>query len=371
MKKDQTHIDQKLLVLYLLDEISQQGRLKVEAWLQASDANRNFFEELRKTWDTTGKIDPAAVAFDAGKAWEKLSGRIGEEVTGGEGSEDAKRVMNAGKQKILRMEKNVKNGKRVSINWGVRGALLAVAAVAVFVAASVVFVKFLRDRQDMSIITLALEVPVEDTLTDGSTVVLNTHSKLTAPKKFEDKTRQVELVGEAFFQVEPDAERPFIIEAGLGQVRVLGTSFQVKAYPGSDLEVYVETGLVELSAVDSMSGDTTRILLKAGERGMIRQGSKRIGKPALIGADELFWANKKLIFQETRLSLVFDLLRKHYEADIEVKDKAIMNCLLSATFTDESIDQILEVVAASFDLKMTLEQEKYIINGKGCGNGQE
>ncbi|MCX6227464.1 MAG: DUF4974 domain-containing protein, partial [Bacteroidia bacterium] len=107
------------------------------------------------------------------------------------------------------------------------------------------------------------------------------------------------------------------------------------------------------------------------ERGLIRHGTHEISKPAEIDPDELFWANKKLIFQETKLSLVFDLLQKHYDADIKVKDTAILKCMLSATFTNESIDQILKVVAASFDLKLSRNGKMFIINGKGCSNEVE
>ncbi|MFA6126562.1 MAG: FecR domain-containing protein [Bacteroidales bacterium] len=357
MKNGQTHIDQKLLVFYLLDEISQQGRGKVEAWLEASESNRLYFDGLKKTWEESGKIDPDGIRFDANRAWERMNGRIVKEREDVKSGEDGK---------------NVKRVKRVVMNWGVRGALMAVAAVAVFMAVSVIFIKYLQNRQDSGMVTLAsLSVPVQDTLTDGSTVVLNKETRLTIPKKFTSGSRKVELEGEAFFQVEHDARRPFIIDAGLGQVKVLGTSFQVKAYPDSDLEVYVESGRVELSIAGSVTGDTARLILKAGERGMIRTGSKEIVKPAAIGPDELFWANKKLIFQETRLSLVFDLLQEHYKADIEVKDAAILHCLLTATFTDETIDQILEVVAASFDLTLSKEVNKFIINGKGCGNEKE
>jgi len=360
MKKDQPNIDQKLLVLYLLDEISQQGRRVVEAWLKSSGENRKYFESLEKTWVETGKIDPATVAFDTNKAWARMVGRIGRDVKVVKGVKDVTGV------------KNVKNDKKDRFQQRTMRFFMAAAAVLVLGVVSVVFIRFMQYRQDSGPVTLASYAePVQDTLNDGSTVVLNSDTRLTIPKKFAQTSRTVELKGEAFFQVQPDAERPFIIHAGLGQIKVLGTSFQVQAYPGSDLEVYVESGRVELSAFDSIHGKSPKIVLRAGERGMIRLGSHEIIKTGEIGPDELFWVNRKLIFQETKLSLVFNLLKKHYAADIEVKDASILNCLLSATFTDESIGQILKVVAASFDLKLSRNGEKFIINGKGCSNEDE
>lgn len=359
MKTGQTNIDQKLLVLYLLDEISQPGRARVEAWLSASEENRSEYESLRKTWEETGKIEPASVKFDTGRAWDRMSRRIVTDIKayGRSGTVGATRGRPG--QHAMRLR-----SKRSMMRF-----IPAAAAVVMLMAVSAVFIRFLQNRQEAGLMTLtSYSVPVQDTLTDGSTVVLNADTRLIVPKKFAKTSRAVKLRGEAFFQVEHDASRPFIIDAGIGQAKVLGTSFHVKAYPESDLEVYVESGMVELSAVDSVSRDTSKIVLKAGERGMIRIGSNSISKPNVIGPDELFWANKKLIFQETRLSLVFELLKKHYDADIDVKDPAILNCLLSATFTDEPIGQILEVVTASFDLKISRDRQKFIINGKGCGN---
>jgi transmembrane sensor len=348
MKRDLPNIDQKLLVLYLLDEISQQGRQVVEAWLEASDANRIEFEILRKTWDETGKIAAESVAFDTGRAWGKMQERIGTEA------------------KVARPVRQLPLKKRAIRTW------VAVAAVLTLGILSIVFTQLLKTGEDAGFTTLAsADVVVQDTLNDGSSVVLNTNTQLQIPKSFDRNNRTVKLNGEAFFDVSPDSTRPFVIDAGIGQVTVLGTSFQVKAYSGSDLEVFVESGRVEVSTVDRVTGEVSRLILNAGERGMIHAGSGEIGKPADIGADELFWANRKLIFQETKLSIVFDLLKKHYEADIEVENPTVLNCLLSATFTDESIGQILEVVAASFDLTMTKDQEKYVINGKGCGNEEE
>lgn len=386
MNTEPKNIDQRLLVLYLLDEISQQGRDKVEAWLSLSEDNRNYFDGLQKTWDATGRIEPASVAFDTDAAWHRMKARMGEE----QKRSEAEEVRSKGGQKVNRPPSNSSIGlpssslpsndlssspdpssSLVPSSSSSRFVRYAIAAAAVLVIGifSAVFVRMMQNRQDAGFVTLAATtVPVQDTLKDGSSVVLNANTELKVPKSFAKTNRKVELRGEAFFQVEHDAANPFIIDAGLGQVKVLGTSFHVRAYPGAALEVYVETGRVELSRVDPLSGDTVRTILKAGERGEIRQGTEEIVKPAAIGPDELFWANKKLIFQETRLSVVFDLLKKHYEAVIEVKDSTILNCMLSATFTDESIDQILEVVAASFDLTVSRDQDKFIFNGKGCGN---
>ncbi len=387
MKKDPTDTIQKLLVLYLLDEISGAGRATVDAWLQESEENRAWYESLRKTWAETGRIDPGEVRYDAEYAWEAMVRRVrgGEEmVRGGEGIDvpvgaflrtpvmgDDTPMPSTRRAPVLGDAENMPTSRRTPVNRVIR-VITSIAAILILGIVSVIFIRNQKDRGETEFITLAsAETVVLDTLTDGSTVMLNSNTELSVPKKFTGATRSVKLKGEAFFQVEPDSLKPFIIDAGLGTVKVLGTSFHVKAIPGADLLVFVESGRVEVCYVDTVTGDTLRTILKAGERAMVKAGTGEIGKPADIGPDELFWANRKLIFQETRLSVVFNLLKKHYKADIGVEDETVLDCLLSATFTDETIDQILEVVATTFDLELSREKDTFIIKGKGCTDEEE
>ena len=83
---------------------------------------------------------------------------------------------------------------------------------------------------------------------DGSIVTLNRNSKLIFPKHFTKNVREVTITGEAFFDVKPNTSKPFIINAGNVQVKVLGTSFNVCAYPGTEtVEVVVESGKVQVT----------------------------------------------------------------------------------------------------------------------------
>jgi transmembrane sensor len=395
MKKDPTDTIQKLLVLYLLDEISGTGRATVDAWLQESEENRAWYESLRKTWAETGRVDPEEVRYDAEDAWDRMLRKVEkvEKVFVPVGASrrapvlgdaetmptsrrtpvlgDAETMPTSRRTPVLGEAENMPSSRRAPVNRIIR-IITSIAAILILGIVSVIFIRNLKDRDETEFITLAsAETVVLDTLTDGSTVMLNSNTELSVPKKFTGTTRSVKLKGEAFFQVEPDSLKPFIIDAGLGRVTVLGTSFHVKAVPGSDLLVFVESGRVEVCYADPVTGDTLRTILKTGERAMVKSGTGEIGKPADIGPDELFWANRKLIFQETRLSVVFNLLKKHYKADIGVEDETVLDCLLSATFTDETIDQILEVVATTFDLELSREKDTFIIKGKGCTDEEE
>lgn len=347
MKKDHKDIDQRKLVLYLLDEISQTGRADVEAWLEVSQENRDEYDLLKKTWQETGTFEFFPREIDVESTWSQFSKKLEEEPF----EEKTVSLDRAGKgrQRYLRI-------------------VYAAAAILILVLVSVTTILNIQreGRQEISIAAVEEQV-IKDTLIDGSELILNENSTVVLAKNFNRKERKVELRGEAFFKVKPDEEKTFIIEAGPGEVKVLGTSFQVKNFPETDLEVFVEEGTVELSLTDP-GADGNSLILTKGERGLIKYPSGELVKAEMIQPDDLFWANKKLIFDETRLSLVFELLRKHYDSEIVVENEGINSCLLSATFEDEEIDQILNVIGVSFGLTIEKDQDKFIIKGEGCDN---
>ena len=147
---------------------------------------------------------------------------------------------------------------------------------------------------------------------------------------------------------------------------MLGTKFNVTAYENSDLEVLVESGMVELSVRDSLGNPLETLLLEAGEKGIISHENKHIYKSEDLMPDELFWANRKLIFRETSLQKVLEVLQNYYSFEVEVENDEVMNCLLSASFTNQEIPHIMEVIAASFELSVSQENSTYQFIGKGC-----
>ncbi|MFC2096677.1 FecR family protein, partial [Bacteroidota bacterium] len=195
---------------------------------------------------------------------------------------------------------------------------------------------------------------------------LNTNSKITYPEQFAKNERRVKLEGEAFFNVEHIKEQPFTIEAGNAFVQVLGTSFNVKAYENSELEVIVTEGLVKLYTVDYESMDTSEILLKAGQKGKISWKEKSPIYVAENIPEELFWMDYTLIFNDTDLKKVFSLIENYYNIEIKVSDKRIYDCRLSTTFSNNSIKDIIEVIVATFEFEYTKENNTYTIKGDGC-----
>ena len=345
MNIDPKHIDHNLLVLFLLDEISSEERKEVEVWINSSEDNREIFDSLKKTWLQTGKIEPAPVVVDVDLAWGKMKSLIKEE----------EKIHEAVSQ---RESSRVISGRRFMYS--------AIAALLILSVVSVVFTDwFKKSAEPFPFVYESFAEVVIDTLNDGSYIALNENSKLEYAEPTDKLERQIKLEGEAFFAVAADTSKPFVIDAGIGMIKVLGTQFNVKAYENFDLEVLVESGLVELTVVDSLGNLLETLLLEAGEKGIVSYEKRQIFKSEDLSPDELFWADRKLIFRETDLAKVFEILKDYYKFEVEVDDD-IMSCLLSASFTNEELPHIMEVIAASFELGLTQQDSTYQFIGKGC-----
>jgi len=201
-------------------------------------------------------------------------------------------------------------------------------------------------------------------LPDGTKVSLNSGSKLSFPTKFEGDTREVTIEGEAFFDVKPDPTKPFIINAGKAQIKVLGTSFNVNAYPGSDkVEVIVETGKVHVTHKQEVNVPATgELILDPGDKGTLLCANNVLLKSKNEDANFLAWKTHDLIFRETSLSDVIITLQKVYKTEIDIADEKIGDLRLTGHYKDYSIDFIMEVIASTFQVNVVKQADgKFII----------
>ncbi len=338
MNKNSEHIDEKQLLRFLLGEANAEEMQQVQEWLELSDENQKLLDSYEAVWAESGKLTPHPVAVDAISAWSKMSDRVD----------------------------MVENEKNKTISLKSRLVWISSSAAAAVIMLIAVYQLLIKPTPLQQLHIASLQEVINDTLPDGTQIALNANSNISYPEQFKNNERRVKLEGEAFFNVEHNKEKPFIIEAENAFIQVLGTSFNVKAYENSEIEVIVTEGLVKLFTVDSESMDTTEILLKAGEKGKVSWKDKTPVYVAENIPDELFWMNYTLIFNDTDLKKVFSLIENYYNVEIKVSDKNIYNCRLSTTFTNNSIDNIIEVIAATFDFEYVKENNIYTIKGNGC-----
>lgn len=317
-----------LLASYLAGESDAAGVAEAEAWIAASEENRAYFESMRKTWNATA-AKHAAHRFDTDAAWSKLKSRMEETTT--------------------------QPAKRKNYGW--------VAAVLFLLGFGVVTWQLMSTADPVKQMQLAsTDALLTDTLSDGSVISLNRDSKLDYPSSFDKNgRREVTLTGEAFFDVAHDAEHPFIIHTPLMDVKVLGTSFNVRAYPNSDsVRVSVKTGRVQCTA----AGDT--VVITPGEFAVYHKDTGRLRKGIDEDPNTLSYRSRIFSFRRTPLSEAITKLNDVYGSSIVLKNDQLRNCPLDADFKNQTIDNIISVIEVALNLSAKREGKNIVLDGPGC-----
>lgn len=219
-------------------------------------------------------------------------------------------------------------------------------------------------------------------LPDGTSVWLNSDSRLSYVDDMKSsKTRAVELVGEAFFDVAKDSGRPFIITTDKITIKVLGTAFNVKAYP-TDMktETSLIRGEIELSVNERPN---EKILLKPNEKVAL------IHHPASVNSDggdtggkgitltignlakvqmnegeyirETSWVDDKLVFENETMEDLIPKLERWYNVDIEVQNQDVLQHRYTSTITKENIYQLLEALQFIHEFEFKIENNDVTI----------
>lgn len=203
------------------------------------------------------------------------------------------------------------------------------------------------------------------TLPDGTLVSLNNNTKIKYPKRFGRKTREVSIEGEAFFEVKPNKRKPFIIHAGNAQIKVLGTSFNVSAYPETKLvEVIVETGKVQVLNKMTEAKQTNELILTPGDKGTLVYSSNSLLKTTNQNPNFLAWKTRNLIFKATSLDEVIENLEKVYKVNIRLNDPKLNGLLLTAQFNNYSLEFILRVIETTFQIEAQKVNGQYILKAR-------
>jgi ferric-dicitrate binding protein FerR (iron transport regulator) len=206
-------------------------------------------------------------------------------------------------------------------------------------------------------------------LPDGSIVWLNADSRLEYPRAFDGNTREVTLVGEAFFDVVKNPSKPFIIKLQTGTIRVLGTSFNVKAYPGDSIvETTVVTGKVAFipnPTTRQTQASDTLFVLPNHKVVQDLQAKIVLDKPTVAALNHA-WMQDKLVFMDTPLSEVARTLERRYGIAVVLEREALSRCPLTATFEGQSLKEVMELIAMTKQFDYQLANNQFIIKGKGC-----
>ena len=310
---------------HLLGEASPEEEKAVNEWMNESSTHREYYNQFKKIWDQS-KALAAESTVDVNKAWERFQNRLGAQ------NESPKRL------------------KYNRFSW------MRIAASVILIAGLGVAAYFLvnKNNEGKEMIAQSGQNTLVDTLPDGSVITLNKKSTVTYPSKFKGNKRAIVLKGEAFFNVEPDKKKPFIVSVNDVQVTVVGTSFNIKSENGNT-EVVVESGIVQVTK----SGKTVELI--AGEKIVIAANDSNAAKEAVSDKLYNYYRTKEFVCDDTPLWKLVQVLNEAYDANIVIGRKDLNDKKLTTTFNNESLDQVLEVIHLTFDITVIKKEDGQII----------
>ncbi|MEA5459287.1 FecR domain-containing protein [Arcicella sp. LKC2W] len=335
MNQDQTIDD--LLAKYLADETDAHESDTISEWIIASEDNQKTFDHSKLIWDgVKGVQHQQKVDVDA--AWKKLNITKKEKIE----------VVDLSERRPLK-----------KLNWVTNFLKIAAVFVLLFGLWYVAAKQFATPKNDVLTFQSGNQ-SVERVLPDGTKIILSKNSTVTYPVKFEGENREVNLIGEGFFDVHHDNAHPFIIHTQGTDVKVLGTSFNVRAY-NAQVQVVVKTGRVQFSKNNS------HVILEKGQKAEVLANVNTIVKSEDLDRNTDVQANaKSFIFEKKSLAEVTEILSQKYDIQIIISQDKIKNCKLTASFEHENLENIITVIAETFNLKIQYQDDRIILSGEGC-----
>lgn len=315
-----------IIAKVLCNEASAEERQMLKEWRQLDKANEEEFAAMQSVMMETEKLKPE-LSVNIDKAWSNVQSKI----------------------------KRQKQGKIVPLRFLRYAAMLAIVA-----GISFLTYRLLLNKPQESIQLTAFNAIKTSNLPDGSTVTINKGSSLTYLKNTYHSKRELQLNGEAYFDVKHNNEVPFIVRVGELHIEDIGTSFNVKTLADKNVQVTVMTGLVMMyDSVDTLN-------LHEGETAVYNVVNGTLSK--ITGADknEAAYATKHLVFENTGLLDVVKLLNDVYGTNIEIADSALKNCRLTSSFKNENPDDIVAVISEALQLKVEHRDNQILLKGEGC-----
>jgi ferric-dicitrate binding protein FerR (iron transport regulator) len=320
------HTMDDLLVKYLAGEATPEERLQAEQWISANETNRKYYKDFNRIWQESERI-PGESQANENAAWMRLQNRIN--------------------KSDVDVEQHVRREPRPDTQW----LKIAVSILLVGIVSYWVYNRF----YDAHIIEkLSRNKVLTENLSDGSTVTLNSNSQLSYPAHFTGDNRPVKLTGEAFFKIAPDKTKPFIISVKGATISVVGTSFDVKNRKG-ETEVIVATGIVKVKAHGK------EVQLYPGEKVMVTKTSNELVKQQNKGSLYNYYITGALVCDQTPLYQLVDKLNEVYKVDIEITNDKLRNLPITTTFKDQSLDEILKVIAETFNIRVERQGNRFLL----------
>jgi transmembrane sensor len=251
----------------------------------------------------------------------------------------------------------VGNGSVIDLSKAVEGLVAADSGIVISRSADGMLQYSVAGTSNAPVVQHVLETKAGGTfkaqLPDGSAVWLNALSRLSYPSRFTGAVREVELLGEGYFEIAPDAQRPFQVRSGTQTVEVLGTHFNINAYTD---EPAIVTTLLEGSVQVTAASTVKKI--KQGQQAVLTGSNIQIR--GADTANSIAWKNHTFKFSDASVETVMRQVSRWYGAEIVYQDKVIAHFNATVDRT-EPIDQLLHYLESTGQVHFKVQDKKIIV----------
>lgn len=333
MEEKNTHIDE-LITAFLVEGLDREEMAELNTWINLSEVNRRYFMQRQEVWFSSVQAGLEQSCYNQEEAFEVFRKRVALH------KPERKMPYRIGWKRICRY------------------------AAAVLVLGLISYFSYRGGESHLqaSLKKVEVEAPLGSQtrlrLPDGTLVVLNAGSRIAYPQDFGVDSREVELVGEGYFEVVHDEQLPFRVCSKDLQVRVLGTKFNFRDYP-EDCEAVVSL-LEGKVALDNRLKKEGEMILLPDEQVVLNKAEGRMKKESKRVKGITEWTSGRLLFDEMPLSEVVRILERSYDVKISFADNSLKNFRFYGNFnrTEQGIKDILEALDATGKVRYTLKNKE-------------
>jgi ferric-dicitrate binding protein FerR (iron transport regulator) len=351
----------RLLIRYIIGEATDKEKQKVEQWLKKDVANQQLLQSLEQLLHES-HID--LTRWNEDELWNKFASKAGITLSHAEPSDEVKLQsdMNILRWPVLSVMQWCFGGNRSSFQYVFRLAIILVLILGGAIGTAVYF-KQLQQKRELAYQSTYQEFNTQKgerstlLLSDGTSIHLNSATKVRFPVMFAKEKREIFLDGEGFFEVAHNESSPFIVRTANANIRVVGTIFNVTSYSEDNkTQVVVSEGQVAFAGTQQQDA----VLLNRNQMSRVIKGGYPSTAEVIRTDKYLAWLKNQMVFENITLAEVIKQLSRKFDVEFEIHDPSLLNRHIVATYSNESLSQIIR--SLSFSLRFQYEQRGKVVS---------
>ncbi|MFC1492334.1 FecR family protein [candidate division KSB1 bacterium] len=334
------NIDWDLIGRYMTGELTDEDSSVFNAWLESAPDNQRIISDLGEIWNTP-EIEPPACDVD----------RMKSEILAKAGISNTEKV----RTKLFPAFQGMRY-------YGILryAAVFLVFIISAYFLADSFILSGQNDYENLTSITVSNMMQERVVLPDGSIVTLDAGSEFRYPAEFDSGKREVFLKGEAYFEVLPGENTPFIVNAGNALVKVLGTKFNIRAWSETrSVEVVVSEGNVLFSSMEEP--EENAVVVNKDQFSILETDSKPSAPENVDVENYISWMNSIKRFDNSKLTEVISQLERWYDLKFSIENRELLSVNITIQINkEEPVKDYIELISSIINVKYEMSDRTVI-----------